>query len=215
MRIGFVYVMINPALRGLVKIGLSERTPEQRAKELRGTGVPDDFIVIYYELVTDCNFVEKRLHARFDEYRHQPNREFFRIPIRQAIIGLMEESNGFLISRFGVNGGVEMLPDLKRKYSNYIRPEFHSIKIVHCDEIVYLESVRYRHSGLRDEIIERVDLGFIVIGVDKMFLVSRSPEDNARIFISQLDKYAMIQCTDLFTDEAYLEINQKRKFNKL
>ena len=73
MSAGFVYVMINPAMREIVKIGLSRRTSQVRAKDLKITGVPDDFIVVYDELVTDCDFVEKRLHQRFDDYRYQPN----------------------------------------------------------------------------------------------------------------------------------------------
>lgn len=206
MSAGFVYIMINPAMRGLVKIGLTERTPTDRAKDLRGTAVPDDFIVVYDELVTDSAFIEKRLHARFNDYRYQPNREFFQVPIREAIRGLMEESVGFLVPRIGTNSGVEILPDLKKKYSRYLKPDFHSIKITHSDGVVYLESVRYRHSGLRDEVIERTDLGFISNGDRDMFLASRNPEDNARLFVHQLDEYSMIHCTDLFTHEACVEI---------
>ena len=111
--------MINPAMRGLVKIGLTERTSKARAKELRGTSIPDDFIVVYDELVTDCEAVERRLHRRFDDYRYQPNREFFQIPVREAIRGLMDESDGFIVPRIGANSGVEILPDLKKKYPLY------------------------------------------------------------------------------------------------
>ena len=203
--------MINPAMRGLVKIGLTERTPVDRAKDLRGTAVPDDFIVVYDELVTDCEFVEKRLHARFEDYRYQPNREFFQIPIREAIRGLMEESVGFLVPRVGANSGVEILPDLKKKYPSYLEPDFHSIKITHSDGVVYLESVRYRHSGLRDEVVERTDLGFISDGDGDMFLASRNPEDNARLFVHQLDEYSMIHCADLFTHQACVEIADRHE----
>lgn len=149
MSTGFVYIMINPAMRGLVKIGLTKRTSKDRTKDLRGTGVPDDFLVVYDELVTDCEFVERRLHARFNDYRYQPNREFFQIPIREAIRGLMEDSVGFLVPRVGSNSGVEILPDLKRKYPTYLKPDFHSIKITHSDGVVYLESARYHYSGAK------------------------------------------------------------------
>lgn len=211
MSAGFVYIMINPAMRGLVKIGLTERTPIERAKDLRGTAVPDDFVVIYDELVTDCEFVEKRLHARFDDYRYQPNREFFQVPIREAIRGLMEESVGFLVPRIGSNSGVEILPDLKKKYPRYLKPDFHSIKITHGDGVVYLESIRYRHSHLKDEIVERTDLGFISDGDVDMFLASRNPQDNARLFVHQLDEYSMIHCTDLFSPEACIEIADRHE----
>jgi len=211
MSAGFVYIMINPAMRGLVKIGLSERSSTARAKELRGTGLPDDFVVVYDELVTDCEAVERRLHQRFDYYRYQPNREFFQIPVREAIRGLMDESVGFVVPRIGANSGVEILPDLKKKYPLYLKPDFHSIKIVHSDGVVYLESVRYRHAGSRDEVVERTDLAFIVDSDREMFLVSRTPEDNARLFVHELDEYSMIHCTDLFTHEACEQIALKHE----
>ena len=203
--------MINPAMRGLVKIGLTERSSKARAKELRGTGLPDDFVVVYDELVTDCEAVERRLHQRFDYYRYQPNREFFQIPVREAIRGLMDESVGFIVPRIGANSGVEILPDLKKKYPLYLKPDFHSFKIVHSDGVVYLESVRYRHAGLRDEVVERTDLAFISDGDREMFLVSRTPEDNARLFVHELDEYSIIHCTDLFTHEACEQIALKHE----
>lgn len=211
MSAGFVYIMINPVMRGIVKIGLTSRTSTARAKELRATGVPDDFVVVYDELVTDCEFVERRLHQRFADYRYRSDREFFQIPIRDAIRGLMEESSGFIVPRIGANSGVEILPDLKRKYPTYLKADFHSIKIVHRDGVVYLESVRYRHAGLRDEVVERTDLAFISDGAAEMFPSSRSPEDNARLFVHQLDEYSMIHCTDLFTHDACEEIARRHE----
>ncbi|MDR3088264.1 MAG: hypothetical protein LBU39_00390, partial [Desulfobulbaceae bacterium] len=110
------------------------------------------------------------------------------------------------------NSGVEILPDLKKKYPSYLKPDFHSIKITHNDGIVYLESVRYRRSDFKDEIIERIDLGFIINGTSEMlFLASRNPEDNARLFVHQLDEYSMINCTYLFTHEACVEIAQRHE----
>lgn len=201
--------MINPAMRGLVKIGLTKRTSKARAKDLRSTSVPDDFIVVYDELVTDCELVERRVHQRFADYRYQPDREFFQIPVRDAIRGLMEEVSGFIVPRIGVDSGVEILPDLKRKYPTYLKPDFHSIKIVHRDGIVYMESVRYRHAGLRDEVVERTDLSFISDDDGEMFPSSRNPQDNARVFVHQLDEYSMIHCTDLFTHDACEGIARK------
>jgi hypothetical protein len=211
MSTGFVYVMINPAMQKLVKIGLTKRSSNERIKELRGTGVPDDFLVVYDELLTDCELVEKRLHARFAEYRYKPNREFFQIPIREAIRGLMEESVGLIVPRVGADGGVEILSDLKKKYPGYLKPDFHSIKITHRGGVVYLESVRYRHEGLKDEIVERTDLSFIGDSDGDMFPVSGDPRDSARLFVHQLDEYSMIHCTDLFTHDACLSIAERHE----
>jgi T5orf172 domain-containing protein len=63
MTTGFVYIMINPAMRGMVKIGLTKQTSKARAQGLRTTGVPDDFIVVYDELVTDCELAYRWLSS--------------------------------------------------------------------------------------------------------------------------------------------------------
>jgi hypothetical protein len=211
MSAGFVYVLINPAIPKLVKIGRTTRTASARAKELRGTAIPEDFVVVHDELVTDCESVEERLHQRFDNRRYRADREFFQISIREAVRGLIDESSEFIVPRIGSNGGVEVLPDLKRKYPSYLKLDFHSIKIIHRESVVYLESVRLRHPNLRDEVVERTDLGFISDGDSDMFTSSRSSEDNARLFVHGLDEYSLIMCTDLFTQDACEEIAGKHE----
>ena len=45
---GFVYILVNPAFPGYIKVGKTTKTPEERAKELSAaTGVPTPFIVAY------------------------------------------------------------------------------------------------------------------------------------------------------------------------
>jgi len=63
LNIGFVYILLNPAFPRQVKIGRTARDPQKRANELsRQTGVPDDFIVLYEEIVSDAERVETLLH---------------------------------------------------------------------------------------------------------------------------------------------------------
>jgi hypothetical protein len=96
--IGFVYVLLNPVFPRQVKIGRTARDPQTRAGELsRQTGVPDDFIVIYDEIVADAKQVEDLLHARFSEYRTKKNKEFFQIPPKEAIRALQEMARRFPI----------------------------------------------------------------------------------------------------------------------
>jgi hypothetical protein len=198
---GFVYIMINPAMPKLVKIGCTRHSPSKRARALRATGVPDDFVVVYDELVTDHKLLERRLHERFHNHRYTRNREFFAIPIQEAIRALMEESAGLVIPPV-TTGGAELLPVLRAKYPDYLNPEFRSVKIVHIGDVVFLETTKLIHVR-RDEIIERTDLSFISEEFDQpMFPPSRSPAENAAVFAARLDPYSIIQCTELFTDEA-------------
>jgi T5orf172 domain len=83
---GIVYVLINPAMPNIVKIGLTTREGiEQRMKELFTTGVPVPFECSYACLVDNCEMVENALHIAFGPYRVNPKREFFSIDPDQAI----------------------------------------------------------------------------------------------------------------------------------
>jgi hypothetical protein len=205
--------MVNPAFRGLVKIGRTSNSTSTRAQKLKSTGVPGEFIVVYDELVSDSGAVERRLHERFRDSRYQQNREFFQIPIREAIRGLIEEASGFVLPPVGATEGVEILPDLKRKYPSYLRAEFCSIKIVHREGVVYLGTVRSNRFARINEVVERTDLAIFAeddIDMHPMFQLSRSPNDNARLFVHQLDAFDVMQCTDLFTQEACDDIARAR-----
>jgi hypothetical protein len=85
-RIGFIYILTNPSLKkDLLKIGKATRTPEERASELAATGVPGDFRVVYKQAVADCDLVERMIHQELASYRYRENREFFELPIDEAI----------------------------------------------------------------------------------------------------------------------------------
>ena len=60
---GFVYVMSNPAMPGLVKIGITEKMPHLRAQEISAhEGLPERMQLEYYALVTGApRAVEQRV----------------------------------------------------------------------------------------------------------------------------------------------------------
>lgn len=85
---GYVYVMINPSYSDYVKIGKTTRLPEERAKELSSaTGVATPFIVVYKRSFKNCHNAESLIHSYLTEngYRVNASREFFCIPIDEAI----------------------------------------------------------------------------------------------------------------------------------
>jgi len=85
---GYVYVMINPSLPDLVKIGMTTKDPNERAKELSAaTGVPTPFILVFYKPFADCFATEQRIHQFLEGkgYRVNNNREFFNMPTNVAI----------------------------------------------------------------------------------------------------------------------------------
>jgi hypothetical protein len=59
---GIVYVLINAAMPGLVKIGITETNVEDRIRTLDNTSVPIPFECFYAAQVTDPLKVEKAIH---------------------------------------------------------------------------------------------------------------------------------------------------------
>jgi hypothetical protein len=84
--IGFVYVLTNKAMPGLVKIGKTAAlTAGDRAKKIYTTGVPRPFDVAFRALTSEYEAVESLAHNMLDLYRETRGREFFRVTPEQAI----------------------------------------------------------------------------------------------------------------------------------
>ena len=84
---GIVYLLTNPVMPGLVKIGMTTRDDlDARMRELYTTGVPVPFECQYACKVknSDCAKIERALHMAFAPERINANREFFRIQVEQA-----------------------------------------------------------------------------------------------------------------------------------
>jgi hypothetical protein len=82
---GIIYILTNPAMPGIVKIGKTSREIETRLSELYSTGVPVPFECVFAGKVSDIDKVEKAFHLAFAPYRINPKREFFHIEAEQAI----------------------------------------------------------------------------------------------------------------------------------
>lgn len=84
--LGYVYVMANPSMDGLLKIGMTSRDPSLRANEVSSsTGVPHKFVVIHSVWALNCRVAEEAIHQELESYRYSPNREFFCLPVKDAI----------------------------------------------------------------------------------------------------------------------------------
>jgi hypothetical protein len=85
---GYVYLLINYSMPGLVKVGMTTRATLERVGELSSaTGVPIPFQLVHDILVPDCEAAESHLHALLSDrgYRLTDNREFFQAPIHEVV----------------------------------------------------------------------------------------------------------------------------------
>lgn len=83
---GWVYIISNEDMPGLVKIGYSMKTPELRAAELDSTGSAQPYEVDYQVLVDEPREIEKAAHRLLRD-RHW-RKEWFRCPLEEAICAI-------------------------------------------------------------------------------------------------------------------------------
>ncbi|MEY8241906.1 MAG: GIY-YIG nuclease family protein [Gammaproteobacteria bacterium] len=83
--IGFVYILSNESLPGLLKIGFTSLLAEDRAKDLFTTGLPTEFKVEFRVCSSYPRAVERRAHEIMESCRLSVRREFFKISLSDAI----------------------------------------------------------------------------------------------------------------------------------
>jgi hypothetical protein len=82
---GYVYVLTNLALPGLVKIGFSTKDPSLRVAELSNTSIPTPYELRYEVLTDDPYELEQSLHKDLRETGEHAGKEFFKLSVLAAI----------------------------------------------------------------------------------------------------------------------------------
>ena len=86
---GILYVLTNPFMPGLVKVGCTTGSVEDRIYDLSSfTGVPVAFQCHFAARVTDMATKEKTLHQLFSDKRVNPKREFFEVAPEKVVLAI-------------------------------------------------------------------------------------------------------------------------------
>lgn len=97
---GYIYAMSNKTMPGILKIGMTERSIEERLKEANGTFTLIPFVVEMSKNVLNCKEKEKYIHQILQSKRVTSNREFFEVTLEEIkpIFNLMDsvESSNFI-----------------------------------------------------------------------------------------------------------------------
>jgi hypothetical protein len=102
---GYIYILSNPKMNGLLKIGFSTRPVQERVVELSSaTGVPAPFELEAYFLSTDPELHEQQIHTSLAGHRIK-GREFFELSIHRALQiaeSICKRSPAYLNPRHGI-----------------------------------------------------------------------------------------------------------------
>jgi hypothetical protein len=127
-----VYILTNPSMPGLVKIGRTGNLQTRVAALSAVTSVPEPFVIAYAAHVEDAAFVERALHATFSMHR-MPGKEFFKISptnaiaalslaeVSQVVLDVEEEQPTQIIEEIRVRNIV------RREYGKEIDPATHPV----------------------------------------------------------------------------------------
>jgi hypothetical protein len=81
----WVYILTNPAIPDMIKIGYTKLDPFIRASEIsKGTGVPLGFEVEWAYRCYKGERIEREVHIYFSDRRVNKQREFFRVSLDEA-----------------------------------------------------------------------------------------------------------------------------------
>ena len=81
----WVYILSNPALPNMLKIGYTKNVPYTRAKQISAsTGVALPYKVEWAFQCFNGEQLEQEVHRELESYRVNQNREFFDIPLVEA-----------------------------------------------------------------------------------------------------------------------------------
>lgn len=100
---GYVYVLSNPAMPGILKIGMTHRTPQERLKELNSSTGVLPFTLEAFVTSTDVRMTEREIHRRLAGRRVSDRREFFNVGLPEAltVVRTVARLQGHRLSRKG------------------------------------------------------------------------------------------------------------------
>ncbi|KUO78949.1 MAG: hypothetical protein APF81_22125 [Desulfosporosinus sp. BRH_c37] len=216
MNNGYIYVLINESYKGLVKVGKTALNSRERARNLSSsTGVPTPFKVAYEIFSEDYDNLEKKIHLELNDFRVNPNREFFQYPLNKTIELVQRLAQNDTDKVYEKYEAIEILPKIKEDFGDCVNPDVSSVRIYQTIDRVYLEVTqdKYIAGYLKDQYIRRTDLGFVINDYDhddKAFKPNEPINKNVEEFLASGFSTIAVCSDNLFTKEAEDEMYNKQ-----
>ncbi len=220
-QLGFIYIMSNPSFPYLLKIGKTTRTTIERAKEISSSsGVPTPFKIDYEIMTPSLDVAEKNILKQLDKYRHRKEREFFKLPLNQAIIiakeeiiRLLETDIGSLKSRLDKrvektrNDLIEEIED-KEKYLSELKPE---ISLKNIKKKDYTKEQKKLAGKLYNNGANKIITWDYYRGIELLVRAANLGHRKAQYILFDRKDTSSFPYPDKLTDEEFYEIGVETK----
>ncbi|GAA0372376.1 GIY-YIG nuclease family protein [Streptomyces blastmyceticus] len=206
-RRGVIYILTNPLIPGIVKIGRTARSVTERVREIsRPTGVPADYEVIYDQVVGDAHAAEKEIHTLLRPHRINPQKEFFQTSVREAIHVVQDIAARYPIDEAQESVEFDALPALEDRMRRWLRRDLVSVKFVQFSDLCLIKWViqpDFRELAAYENIFDLGVFGDGDCDHEELFCPSHNPpKENFKQFL-ELDSYSMIFTgLNILTEEA-------------
>lgn len=144
-----VYVLTNPAMPGIVKIGMTDGPDVlHRMGALYTTGLPLPFDCVIAREIEDRKAaeIERALHAAFEPYRINPSREFFQVEPEQVEV-LLRVMPGRDVTPQDTDQSAELQNDDREASSEFKRRQSQT------SELEFIESLNENGRTVYEEVL--------------------------------------------------------------
>jgi hypothetical protein len=139
---GWVYVISNPAMPGLIKVGHSLKDPKLRAQELNNTGSPHPYQVEYEMLIESPAQVEHAAHRALSDKRE--GREWFRCSREEAVATIQQVAEGRAVLENFIGAEREKAERLRKE-----KADLDSLKrLINAHVRIAEQAIQKRYDGL-------------------------------------------------------------------
>ncbi len=149
-----IYVLINEAMPGYVKIGMTNNSVLERLKQLDRTNIPMPFECYYACEVGNAHEEERWLHSIFSDRRVRDEREFFKIDPERVVAAVRRIQKKDVTPKDFVNVTKEEESEIEGAKEKRARFDFANYKIPVGSTIVFSRDNSVRAKVLENNKIE-------------------------------------------------------------
>ena len=150
-----IYILINEAMPGYVKIGMTNNSVLERLKQLDRTNIPFPFECYYACEVENARGEEQWLHSIFSDRRVRDEREFFKIDPERVVAAVRRIQKQDITPKEFLNITKEEQNELEEVKEIRARFDFSKYKIPVGSIIVYS-----RDNSIKAKVLERNKIEF-------------------------------------------------------